>query len=251
MLSNVKRLPVRVLATVMAMSLITMIAIPVPVVGVPGSFDVFVNIEAETSIALEKDTDNVIVVTVYIDRIKDPDTETTELIPGGVGSYTATATADPSGIEILGVRGVSPYDNPTFNPGTGEFSVASVAAPEQPTNSPVAKLVVRLIGDCLTPYNLNITFQEIIAASDPGLNVPEENPNSSTFLRGDAKEDGVTNIVDAMFIAQYTVLLRTLSELNPINTASVKYDGSGDTVNIVDAMFVAQYTVGLRDSEFN
>lgn len=236
---------------VMALSLLIMIAKPVPIAGVPGSFDVFVNIVAETSIALEKDSDNVMVVTVYIDRIKDPDTDTTEIIPGGVGSYTATATVDPAGIEVLEVRGVSPYDSPTFNPGTGIFSVASVAAPEQPTNSPVAKLVVRLIGDCLTPYSIDIAFQEIIAASDPGLNVLEESPNSYAFLRGDAKEDGVVNIVDAMFIAQYTVIIRTLGELNPTNAASVKYDGSGDIINIVDAMFIAQYIVGIRHTNYD
>ena len=203
MLANVKQLSRRATCIAVILWLLTLIAIPTPIYGLPGSFNVVVNLAAETSMLIEEDSDNIMVVTVYIDRIKNLDTGLTESIPGGVGSYTATATADSSGIEILGVRGVSPYDSPTFNPGTGEFSVASVAAPEQPTNSPVAKLVVRLIGDCLTPYSLNIAFQEIIAASDPGLNVPEENPNSSTFLRGDAKEDGVVNIVDAMFIAQY------------------------------------------------
>jgi hypothetical protein len=248
-----RRLAAQVLMVGLVISLIGLLIVPVPVLGIPGSFDVVVSLEAETSIALEIDSDNVAVLTVYIDRIKNADTDVTELIPGGIGSYSAIATFNTTGVEVIDVRGVAPYDSPVpvYGSGTVTFSVASVASPEQPNNSPVAKLVIRLNGDCLTSYDIDIAFTEIIAFSDPGLNVPEENPNSANILRGDAKEDGVVNIVDAMFAAQYTVGLRTLSELNIINAACIRHDGTGDIINIVDAMFVAQYTVGLRDNEFN
>ncbi|MFC2022586.1 hypothetical protein ACFLTL_00270 [Chloroflexota bacterium] len=204
---------------------------------------------AETSLVMEEDTDDTMVVTVYIERIKDITSDLTEPIPGDIGSYSATATTPPE-IEILGVRGVTPYDSPTFNPGTGVFSASSVS-PEQPTHSPVAKLVLRLNGSCLAASLLQVAFQEIISATDPGINVPEESPNSLSFLRGDARDsDGVVNIVDAMFIAQYTVGLRTLGEINGVNAACVRHDTPGDKTNIVDAMFIAQYTVGLRDENF-
>ena len=210
-----------------------------------------VSLMAETSIILEKDSDNVIVATVYIDRIYDPNTGLDAVIPGGVGAYEAVVTANPAGIEILSVRGVSPFDSPSFDSGTGIFAVSGVASPAQPANTPVAKIVLRLVGNAVTPYDLTVEFQLIESADSPGMNVPEESSNSLTFRRGDAKEDGVVNIVDAMFLAQYTVGLRALSELNISNAASVRQDGTGDTINIVDAMFIAQYTVGLRDNEFN
>jgi hypothetical protein len=250
---NYRRLVTRALIAGLAVSLFGLLTIPVPGFGIPGSFEVAVSLEAETSVALEIDSDNVAVLTVYIDRIKNADTDVTELIPGGIGSYSAIATFNTTGVEVIDVRGVAPYDSPVpvYGSGTVTFSVASVASPEQPNNSPVAKLVIRLNGDCVTSYDIDIAFTEIIAFSDPGLNVPEENPNSANILRGDAKEDGVVNIVDAMFAAQYTVGLRTLSELNIINAACIRHDGTGDIINIVDAMFVAQYTVGLRDNEFN
>ena len=206
---------------------------------------------AETSLALEQDTDGVMVVTVYIEGIKDTTTGLPADIPGGIGSYSATATL-PADIDLLQVRGVAPYNSPAFDTETGVFSVSSVTTPQQPDHSAVAKLVVRLTGTCLSATSLGVAFQQIISATDPGLNVPEEESNSLPFLRGDARTvDGIVNIVDAMFIAQYTVGLRTLSELNPVNGASVRYDTPGDTMNIVDAMFIAQYTVGLRNSSFN
>ena len=227
---------------------------PTPVRGVSGSFTVGTNLVAQTRLVINVDSDNAVVITVYIDRLKDKDTGVTGTIPGGIGSYSATATAS-SGIQILPpVRGVAPYVNPSFDAGTGVFSVTSVASPQQANNSAVAKLVIRLTGNALTVCTLNIAFHQIIAASDPGLNVPEEAPQSMslTFLRGDANGNGVVNIADAMFIAQYLVGIRPLSDIMLINAASVKQDGSiGDTINIADAMFIAQYLVGLRDANYN
>ncbi len=59
---------------------------------------------------------------------------------------------------------------------------------------------------------------------------------------GDVNEDGGTNIVDALFIAQYTVGVRSLSSQQ---LAAADTNGDG-IVNIIDAIFIAQYTVGLR-----
>ena len=59
------------------------------------------------------------------------------------------------------------------------------------------------------------------------------------LMEGDSTMDAATNIVDAMFIAQYTVGLRELDEWQ-MTCADTNDDG---VVNIVDAMHIAQYTV--------
>lgn len=61
---------------------------------------------------------------------------------------------------------------------------------------------------------------------------------------GDVTGEGAVNIVDAMYIAQYTVGNRPSSDLNMENADVNNCDGN---VNIVDAMFIAQYTVGARE----
>jgi hypothetical protein len=61
----------------------------------------------------------------------------------------------------------------------------------------------------------------------------------STLVEGDVNCDGTTNIVDAMYIAQYTVGLREL-DADQMICGDTTDDGS---VNIVDAMHVAQFTV--------
>ena len=236
---------------------------PIPVTPVNAPVAI-INLMAETSISQAEDNDGVVVIVVNIDRIKDPSNELTAEIPGGIGSYTATASASlhvditspdiPEGIECLDVRGVSPFDDPTFDPITCIFSVSSVSSPLQPNNTPVAKVIPKLIGDCHTAYDGTIAFQIIGAASGPEMNVPEENPNSITFLRGDSSKNGVVDIFDAMFIAQYVVGQRTLDELNALNAASVKHDdeiNDGDKIDIFDAMFIAQYVVGSRNAYFD
>ncbi len=206
---------------------------------------------AETSLAQARDSDGVMVVKVNIDRIKDPATGLTTTIPGGVGTYTATASSTPaSGIQLLNVRGVPLFPNPTFSPATGNFS-ASSSSPSQADNTTVAKVVPRLSGDCNTTYDLTVAFQVIGAASGPELNVPEEHPNTLSFRRGDSTKNGSVDIFDAMFIAQYIVGQRSLDALNVLNAASVKHDGSGgDKIDIFDAMFIAQHIVGFRNAYF-
>jgi hypothetical protein len=61
---------------------------------------------------------------------------------------------------------------------------------------------------------------------------------------GDVTGEGAVNIVDAMYIAQYTVGNRPSSDLNMGNADVNNCDGN---VDIVDAMFIAQYTVGARE----
>jgi hypothetical protein len=112
------------------------------------------------------------------------------------------------------------------------------------------KLVLRLTGSAEVSHTLTVTFQEIVSA-ETGISVPQKQPISLTFRRGDANGDGRVNIVDAMFVAQKVVGIRGLDTVNALNAASVRHDGAGgDRFNIIDAMFIAQHVVGLRDKYF-
>jgi len=69
------------------------------------------------------------------------------------------------------------------------------------------------------------------------LNVP-----NTTTINGDVDGDGQVTVVDALFVAQYTVGTRTLTSAQ-LAAADVNNDGQ---VTVVDALFIAQFTVGLR-----
>ena len=59
------------------------------------------------------------------------------------------------------------------------------------------------------------------------------------LMEGDASMDGEANIIDAMFISQFTVGLRDLDTYQ-LSCADTNDDGQ---VNIIDAMHLAQYTI--------
>ncbi|MEW6142746.1 MAG: S8 family serine peptidase [Chloroflexota bacterium] len=216
---------------------------------------------AETGLTQSIDTDLIAVVNVNINRIKDISTGSTATIPGGVGGYSATASSSQLssgslgavvGMELIAVRGVAPYDNPapTINTTTGVFGTTGITAPAQPDNSTAARLALKLTGDNATTYIFNNAFSQITAATG-GSNVPEQNSNSLTFKRGDTNGNGAVDVFDAMFIAQYIVGVRPLSQINILNAACVKHDGTGgDKLDVFDAMYIAQYVVGLRNNRF-
>ncbi|MFC2071919.1 FG-GAP-like repeat-containing protein [Chloroflexota bacterium] len=211
---------------------------------------------AETSISEELDqaTGKIVVVNVNIDRIKDPSDNSTANITGGIGSYSAIVSSAPgSGIEVLGVTGLAPFADLTFDNVTGIFSAANVTSPSpiQADNTTVAELVLRLSGNATTPYDLTVAFQSIGDAAESGLNVPEEQDNTFTFQRGDPSGDGKVSMVDAMFAAQVYVKVKPMDEIHAVNAASVIYDTGGDKISMTDAMAMAQYYVKLRDADFN
>jgi len=73
---------------------------------------------------------------------------------------------------------------------------------------------------------------------------PTSTPTSTPIVggKGDVNGDNQVTVVDALFISQYTVGLRTLSS-SQLAAADVNGDGQ---VTVVDALFIAQTTVGLR-----
>ena len=85
------------------------------------------------------------------------------------------------------------------------------------------------------------------------MNVPEENPNTLTFKRGDTtgEVEGVVSIADAFAIALYLVDRMDLEEINSINAASVVHEvGNGDKISISDAFAIALYLVDRMDENF-
>ena len=68
-------------------------------------------------------------------------------------------------------------------------------------------------------------------------------PPTPELMEGDVNGDGCVDIIDAMWIAQYTVGARTLTAEN-LTCADVNDDGN---VTIVDASWIAQWTVGTRE----
>ena len=88
-----------------------------------------------------------------------------------------------------------------------------------------------------------LTFAPAVAADDPPFSAYPPPPPGASF-EGDANGDDCVNIVDAMFIAQYTVGIREF-DARAMLASDTTSDGD---VNIVDAMHIAQYTVDPEGS---
>ena len=98
-----------------------------------------------------------------------------------------------------------------------------------------------------TGLDLGVYIAEIVIENNDPDEDPVIVPVELTVVDGvcgDVTGEGAVNIVDAMYIAQYTVGNRPSSDLNMENADVNNCDGN---VNIVDAMFIAQYTVGTRE----
>jgi hypothetical protein len=87
-----------------------------------------------------------------------------------------------------------------------------------------------------TPESVNITVK--VGSSLNATITISQSPTQ----KGDVTGDGKVDVTDALFIAQYTVGLRTLTTMQ-LAAGDVNCDGKMD---ITDALFIAQYTVGLR-----
>ena len=212
-----------------------------------------INLMAETGISQSTNTTattDIVVVKVDINRIKNPADNVTANIPGGIGSYSATVNGTPgNAIQFLTVYGLAPFIQPTFDNTTGVFSATAITSP--PQAGTVAKVVPVLTGNNATSVILSVAFQDIRSATQPGLNVPEEYSNNITFKRGDAFVGGGITIADSLAIKQFLVSQLTLSQINPLNAASVNHDGTGgDKITIADALAIEQYLVGQRNAYY-
>ncbi len=212
---------------------------------------------AETETRIAVDDDGVVVIEAIINRIKDGTTGETVTDFGGITGYRMSIEIEPGGgVELVDERGVEPFSVLDWiDKEELEFWCYDAQTPLQPDNSVVAKIVLRLTGDAVTPYDVNIKFDSIIAGEPAGLNIPEEEVNSHNFLRGDATGDGAVNILDALIIAQYRAEIVQFDVLNGINAACVVHDGViesiGDSISILDALAIAQYRAEILDQYYN
>ncbi len=134
----------------------------------------------------------------------------------------------------------SPISNINNAAGTTSLSVFSVTGGSGNLSLANITLKARSLGS--TPLTLVVSsFTDANGIPIPN-SIKSGKVNVLPVQKGDVNGDGTINIIDALFIAQYTVGLRTLSA-QQLAAADVNGDG---IVNIIDALFIAQYTVGLR-----
>jgi hypothetical protein len=204
---------------------------------------------AEISLSEALDADNVATVETTIASIVDQGTG--ETLPSSpVACYQATAVYDPNAMSMLAVRsGDSPFNSPVFlaDNSAGQTNFAQGAPRGQDAPVTVAKLVPSLTGSALRTTDMYVGFDLICDPTGNEVAAPGA-PQAMTFQRGDVNGDGVVNIVDPMFGAQYLVGGR--SDIKLLNMASVHHDVGADKVDIVDCMYIAQYAVGTRDANF-
>jgi hypothetical protein len=218
--------------------------------GADTTFTTLAGLVSETSATAVSDVDGIIRISANINRVKDPSTGQTAVLPGGLGSFSFSVSTAPSNSATFATTAIAlASSQSSWNPNTGIFTVSGILNPAQPNSSSVARIAPRLVGDCITPVTITIAFQNITGAG--GSSAPEESPNSLSFRRGDVNGNGTVDIFDAMYIAQYIVGVRPASQINFVNAACIKHDGTdGDKLDIFDAMYIAQMVVGLRNNRF-
>ncbi len=233
----------------------TPVPIPAPVAGV---------LQSIPGVSQALGADGVVLLNLNVNRVRDPSTGVDGVVPGGITYYGATLTY-PGGnggnvVNVMGVRGVSPFSpapgiDPAGMPGTsGNMSITgapSGAAPQAPLT--LAQVAPRILGSSTQSHNIQYFLNNL--TDGLGANMPADSVKTFAVRRGDARMDGLVNITDALFVAQYLAGIRGIGEgenlVHAVNAASVKADGpGGDIVNITDALFIAQMLAGLRDDSF-
>jgi hypothetical protein len=167
------------------------------------------------------------------------------------GGYQAKLTYDGACVNILEIRErefsvtVNSIDD---SAGVAEFQGNAGGGSTGPAE--LAQVVSRTLGS--GPAACSITV-EVTGLTDAEGNPVEVEPGSLTreLLRGDALADGVVNVADAMYIAQYLEGLR--SECTPeidshclhsLNAANWEPDGGFDRVTMADAVSLGQHLLG-------
>ncbi len=141
----------------------------------------------------------------------------------------------------------------TFGTLPGTASISDDVSPSGDLPSIIIfRIVAHLKDSCLVSDNLSVNVVEVSDTAGIIKNAQNQ-PMTLTFRRGDVQipQNGIVNITDAMFGAQYVVGLRTAATIRLLNMASVKADGTaGDKKNITDCMYIAQKVVEIRNEYF-
>jgi len=180
------------------------------------------------------------------------------------GNYTVTAKAtdeagnsatDTTTVKVIPVAAKNFSVNiipPSIM--VNESTLVTVNVTDADTGAPVEGATVNLSGCGVEMSNTTnasgIATFEVNATSTGNITVTVSKDGYNTWtkedgivvialMEGDVDMNGCVDISDAMFIAQYTVELRTLNE-SQLKCADTTDDGN---VDISDAMHIAQYTV--------
>lgn len=148
---------------------------------------------------------------------------------------------------VVIVKNVGPgfFGSPTSNiNNAGGTTTLSVFSPvtSGSGNITIATLTLNGTGIGSSPLTLIVTAFTDLNGVPISKSIKSGTANVLSVIKGDVDGNGIVNIIDALFIAQYTVNLRTLTQAQ---RAAADVNGD-DIVNIIDALFIAQYTVGLR-----
>lgn len=177
------------------------------------------------------------------------DTTTTQITIDDMtnfGAATVTLSYDPTVVQIGNVTaGDVGTPTPSIDNTAGTATITAYVSTAIGPDSPITFANVELLAVGNDGESSPLTLEVTTLADVDGTPVPattESGVFTISGLRGDANDDGMINVVDAMFVAQYVVGNRDASDLNMANADA----NLGGTVDVVDAMFIAQYVVGSR-----
>ncbi len=213
--------------------------------------------ETEMTIGLDTGTSNYVYISAAVKRFFNQGDGGSVTLADGIGGYDAQLTYSAGAASFKTSSGLAPFGSPTVSYDTAGGTRTTVVG-SQTGGAPGPRELVRLYpwltSDALTPVTITLRFNSISRGG--GGTVPQDSDKARTFLRGDAKADGVVDITDAMFIAQYLAAVRSLGEttalVHPVNAATPLNDSAtlGSTITITDALFIAQMLAGLRGNDY-
>jgi len=162
----------------------------------------------------------------------------------GVLNVTVNATNIGAGIINLSNTTNNVWSNvATVNTGTAGNYTLNVIAYDKATNINNSRTItVAVESSTPVPTVTPTPTSTITPTPTPTITTTPTSTPSTSGIKGDVNGDGQVTVVDALFVAQYTVGLRTLTSAQ-LAAADVNGDGQ---VTIVDSLFISQYTVGTR-----
>ncbi len=196
------------------------------------------------------------VINVIVDKLRNASTNSDMNLANAIKRFSGQADFNPDRISIASVQGVGAFASPTSDVQNDAGGASFGGVPSGATgNGPVvlAQLVPKITGTSTDTQIINVSLD---ALEDGNGSVALDGVPGMSLKRGDARADGIINISDALFIAQFLAGSRQggdgLDQVHIVNGASAKSDGDlGDKLDITDALFIAQYLAGLRDDSFN
>lgn len=214
------------------------------------------SLEAKPSFTLYQDpTDEATGFRVNIAQITEPATGSAADVL--LGSFQARLTYDGDCVSVLDVRSMDfTITDPAIDNIEGVAAFGGTDVNGVPWPADLGHGLTRLNGSANQNCRVDLELTSLTDTEGNQVNVP---PVLTQMVhRGDARADGVINIDDAQFIAQYPVGSRPACTevvdttcLHSVNAASVWQDGSFDQSTIADALFIAQHLVGHRDGFYH